>query len=253
MSFWPDNHLAAISLTFDDGLHSHLQRALPELDQRGLRATFYLNPSGSTDPNSPDHWRIRLQRWLPASQAGHEIGNHSLTHPCSLNIKADWSPRNLMDRTAEIEIDLQEAQSRLMAVFPAQTHTSFAYPCYETSVGRGLTRLSYVPVVAHLFAAGRARGELEGSLANDPLYSDLHHLSSWGVERQSGAFMIGLVEQALALGRWGILTFHGIQEGHLPVGDVDFIALLDHLVRRRDAVWTAPVADVAGYIRQTHT
>jgi hypothetical protein len=90
---------------------------------------------------------------------------------------------------------------------------------------------------------------LRGELANDPRFCDLHHLSSWAVERQAGAFMIGLAELACALGRWGIFTFHGIQEGHLPVGDTDFMELLDHLTRRRDAVWVAPVADVAAHIR----
>jgi hypothetical protein len=59
-----------------------------------------------------------------------------------------------------------------------------------------------------LFVAGRARGEF----ANDPRVCDLHCLSSWGVERQTGAFLIGLAELTLAQGRWAILTFHGIAE-----------------------------------------
>jgi hypothetical protein len=101
-----------------------------------------------------------------------------------------------------------------------------------------------------MFVAGRRSGELQAELANDPLYCDLHCLSSWPVERRSGAFMIGLVEQAASLGRWGILTFHGIQEGHLPVGDIDFIELLDYLVRQGDRLWVAPVAEVAGYISE---
>jgi hypothetical protein len=59
----------------------------------------------------------------------------------------------------------------------------------------------------------------------------LHCLSSWAVERQRGDFMIGLVEQAVSLGRWSIFTFHGIQEGRLPVRITDFIELLDYLKR----------------------
>lgn len=246
MSFWPASFNGAISLTFDDGMPSHLETAVPEMDRRGLRGTFYLNPRGDEDENSPASWRKQLEPWLHAAQAGHEMGNHSLTHPCSLNIPMDWAP-NLMEMTlADLEEDLLEAQRRISSAFPAQKATSFAYPCYETSLGRGLHRLSYVPLVARLFAAGRARGEL----ANDPHYCDLHCLSSWNVERQTSAFLIGLAELAAAQGRWGIMTFHGINEGHLPVSGVDFIEFLDHLARRQEHIWVAPVAEVAVYIQE---
>jgi peptidoglycan-N-acetylglucosamine deacetylase len=252
MTFWPSGCRGAISLTFDDGLPSHRAVAIPALNARGLRATFYLNPRGrEDDPARPMPWRDWLAEWLPAHTAGHELGNHSLAHPCSLNIDITWGPGlNLLDWTLnQIESDALEAQRRLAELFPAQAATSFAYPCYESTVGRGAARTSYTPIVARHFIAARARGELRGELANDPRFCDLHHLSSWAVERQAGAFMIGLAELACALGRWGIFTFHGIQEGHLPVGDTDFMELLDHLTRRRDAVWVAPVADVAAHIR----
>jgi peptidoglycan-N-acetylglucosamine deacetylase len=246
MSFWPAPYISALSLTFDDGLPSHLETAIPELDRRGLRGTFYLNPRGDNDENSLTSWHSQLSAWIPAAQAGHEIGNHSLQHPCSLNIPLDWAP-NLLDMTlAELEQDLREAQRRISVVFPMQNATSFAYPCYETSLGRGLSRVSYIPLIARLFAAGRARGEL----ANDPQYCDLHCLSSMNVELQTAAFLIGLAELSLAQGRWAILTFHGISEGHLPVAGVDFIDFLDHLVRRGEQIWVAPVAEVATYIQQ---
>jgi hypothetical protein len=248
MFSWPENFAGAISLTFDDGYASHLDFVVPNLDRRGLRATFYLTPKGDEDISSPGSWRKALEPWLPVGGAGHEIGNHSLTHPCSLNIQVDWAV-NLLDMTLDdIQFDLETAQERLREVFPHQEHTSFAYPCYETSVGRGPERVSYVPLVARMFVAGRRSGELRGELSNDPSYCDLHCLSSWCVERQAGATMIGLVEQAVALGRWGIFTFHGVHEGHLPVGDTDLVELLEHLGRQRERVWVAPVAEVAAYI-----
>lgn len=245
MSFWSPPHTAALSLTFDDGTPSHLEIVIPELEKRGLRGTFYLNPRGDEDNASPRSWRKALEPWLPAAQAGHEMGNHTLNHPCSLNIDIDWAPNLLTMTLADLEADLREAQRRLSSMFPDQKATSFAYPCYETSLGRGLNRVSYVPLVARYFIAGRARGEL----ANDPAYCDLHSLSSVNVERQTGAFLIGLAELALAQGRWAILTFHGIDEGHLPVSQPDFIDFLDHLARRRDQLWVAPVAEVAAYIQ----
>lgn len=251
MSFWPSGCVGAVSLTFDDGLESQLALAVPELDRRGLRATFFLNPVGHEDRGDlASSWQERLLPWRAVHRAGHEMGNHSLLHPCSLNIDTEraWGSPNLRDWTLEeIESDIREAGRRLLEMFDSQNR-AFAYPCYETSVGQGEMRLSYVPVVARMFAAARVGGELSGSLANDPLHCDLHRLSSYPVERQSGASMVGLAETATARGHWAIFTFHGIHEGRLSVTLEDLVELLDFLSRRGREIWTVPVAEVAGYV-----
>ncbi len=251
MSFWPHPYRAAVSLSFDDGMRSQLETALPALDAAGMRATFYLNPAGAEESAGlGDSWMERLARWQPAQARGHEMGNHSLLHPCSLNIDPPWlQGKNLRDWTLEqIMADVLEAQRRLMAAFPAQRETSYAYPCYEDAVGRGKNRVCYTPFIAGHFTAARHKSEVRGELANDPLVCDLHHLSSWPVERCDGATLVGLAEQAAWLGRWAIYTFHGISEGHLPVGASDFQELVDYLARRGD-VWVAPVAEVGAYVR----
>jgi peptidoglycan/xylan/chitin deacetylase (PgdA/CDA1 family) len=257
LSFWPSGRVGTVSLTFDDGLDSQLALAVPELDRRGLRATFYVNPSGSEDlPDVPSSWRERLLPWRTVHDTGHEIGNHSLLHPCSLNIETEhaWGIPNLRDWSLErIEADVHEAQRRLDEVLTSE-HRTFAYPCYETSVGRGETRRSYVPFVARTFTAARAWGELSGSLANDAMHCDLHRLSSYPVERQSGAHMVGLAETATARGRWAIFTFHGIHEGALSAGLEDLVELLDFLDRRRMEIWTAPLGEVAAHVHgRIHT
>jgi peptidoglycan/xylan/chitin deacetylase (PgdA/CDA1 family) len=255
--FWPGGRHAAISLTFDDGMDSHLTTAAPELEARDLRGTFYVPAAGSEDdPSEPCTWRERLERFVPAAAAGHEVGNHTVRHPCSLNIdtEAEWgrSGINLLDWTLEdIASDLAEAQRRIEAVFPDQSGTTFAYPCYESTVGKGRDRVSFIPLVADMFVAGRARGGVFGGFGNDPRACDLHYLSSFGAERMPGPLMIGLVERTLACGRWSIFTFHGVAEGDLAVGLEDFRELLDHLVARREEVWTAPVAEVARHEKAT--
>jgi hypothetical protein len=252
--FWPGGRGAAISLSFDDGMDSHVTTAARELEARDLRGTFYVPAGGSEDdPSEARSWRERLERFAPAAAAGHEVGNHTVLHPCSLNIdtEAEWGRRgiNLLNWTLEdIASDLTEAQRRIDVVFSDQPATSFAYPCYESTVGKGRDRVSFVPLVADMFVAGRARGGVFGGFGNDPLACDLHYLSSFGAERMPGPLMIGLVERTLARGRWSIFTFHGIAEDDLAVGLADFQELLDHLAARREEIWTAPVADVAGYV-----
>jgi hypothetical protein len=234
---WPNGRQAAISLTFDDGLASQLEIAIPRLEEHGFCGTFYLNPRG-------EDWEERLAAWQPVQEAGHEIGNHTIAHPCSLN-----TGPTLQSWTLErMEADICEAEGRLDRLLPGQGARSFAYPCYESDVGRGLIRQSYVPLIARLFLAARAQGiSIRG---NHPRYADLHHLSSWAGERMSAAELIGLAESCPPEGWWGIYTFHGVNQGHLPISEYDLCRLLDYLARNRSRFWVAPVIEVAQYLVQ---
>ncbi len=40
---YPNGAKGAVSLTYDDGLTSQLDHAVPQLDARGLKATFFLS------------------------------------------------------------------------------------------------------------------------------------------------------------------------------------------------------------------
>jgi len=68
-------------------------------------------------------------------------------------------------------------------------------------------------------------------------------------EGLTGAELIEKAEQARRMGRWAIFTFHAIDEGHLPVARKDLETLLGYLRDNRDALWTAPVIDVALHVR----
>ena len=59
-------------LTIDDGPTSDTQTLLDALDARGVKATFFVK--GSLAMERPDLIRLMLER-------GHEVANHSQTHP----------------------------------------------------------------------------------------------------------------------------------------------------------------------------
>jgi peptidoglycan/xylan/chitin deacetylase (PgdA/CDA1 family) len=220
---------------------SHLEHAAPILVEAGLRATFYINPSRGCDATSI---RAELTDWSDLAATGHEIGNHSLTHPCSENVPG--VERGLESMTLqEIEFDILEAERRLR-IGTGNVPRTYCYPCYQDHVGRGQARRSYVPLVAQHFLAARGRGDHP----NHPSYCDLHYLWSWNVERRSGSDMIALVERTVTSGRWGIFTFHGIEEGHLPVMEMDFCRLIHYLAERRDRILTAPVVDIAQRVHE---
>src|SRR3954462_13009090 len=78
---WPGNKKATVVLTYDDALRSQLDVAIPQLAKANLKGTFFLN--GKMTENE-------VTRWRAASKEGHELGNHSIFHPCSSGIlKAD--------------------------------------------------------------------------------------------------------------------------------------------------------------------
>lgn len=236
-SCWPGECLAAVSLTFDDGLPSQLARAVPMLNDADLQATFYLVPRG-------DDFLERLAPWRDAAKAGHEIGNHSLSHTCSRAFRLEPTARGLENMTLEqVEKDIVEAKRRLQQLVPDQRDMSFCYPCYMEHVGCGATRQSYVPVVARHHIAGRGRGEFP--FPNPPATVDLHYAWAWPAERMHGTQLVGLVEACVAKRAWGIFAFHGIHEGRLGVAESDLRELVNYLRINHGRVWTAPVAKVA--------
>src|SRR5207244_205031 len=85
---WQDDCHGAVSLTFDDGMTSQLQIAIPMLNDHSLRGTFYVNPRG-------DNWQERLEPWREAARTGHEIGNHTMAHPCTRAFRETGEPAGL--------------------------------------------------------------------------------------------------------------------------------------------------------------
>ena len=73
---WPEGKKMAISLTFDDARLTQVDKGIPILDQYGVKATFYVSPASM---------KQRLDGWKKAAANGHDIGNHSMVHPCSGN------------------------------------------------------------------------------------------------------------------------------------------------------------------------
>ena len=233
---WPDGCRGAVSLTFDDGRASQLSKAVPLLNEMGLQATFYLNPKG-------DDWLADLTPWREVAKAGHEIGNHTVNHPFGKALQDDPGIVCLEGMTLDdIEAEIVEASRRLRAGIPEQPEFTFCYPCYLDYVGEGLTRQSYVPVVARHFIAARGRGEFGH---NHPLTCDLAYLYAWNVEFATGPMLVRLAEQAAALGRWVIFAIHGIGDGNLPLQETALRELCAFLTRHRDTIWVAPVLAVA--------
>jgi peptidoglycan/xylan/chitin deacetylase (PgdA/CDA1 family) len=233
---FPDGARVALSFTFDDARDSQLDIAVPILEAHAVRATFYVLPQ----------WvRRRQSQWRALIARGHEIGNHTASHPCSANFH--FSAGNAIEdyTLARMAAEIDGASDRIESLLGVRPWT-FAYPCGQSFIGRAEARTSYVPLVARRFLAARGYG---GETSNDPRRCDLAHLEAFAVDGLDADTLLSLVEDDGAEGRWVITAGHDVGEG----GEQTMLLhALDTLCRRANQadVWVAPVAEVAKHLRQ---
>lgn len=238
---WPNGRHAAVSLSFDDARVSQIDTGLALLKRQLVKVTFFVQA---------EQVRKRLDGWKKAVADGHEIGNHSNTHPCTANYS--FSRLNaLEDYTLEMmaaQLDAANAEVQdLLGVKPR----TFAYPCGQKFVGRGRDVRSYVPLVAERFLVGR--GYLDES-ANDPQVCDLAQAMGTSFDDMEFEQMRNQVEQAANEGRWVIFVGHEIGKRGYQVTDTAALeALCEYLKDPAHGIWLGTVAEIAEYIRQQRT
>ena len=233
---WPQGKRAAVSLTFDDARPSQVDNGLPIFGKYGVRATFYI---------SPDNIVQRLEGWKRALAGGHEVGNHTLTHPCTGNYPA-FRERALEDMTlGRMVQEIDDAGSAIFRLLGVRPRT-FAYPCGQTDVGRGRNVASFVPLVAERFLAGR---KWLSEDSNDPAFCDLAQLLSSESDGKSFDQIRPLVDKAAAEGRWLILTGHEIGSGGFQT---TLSATVEELCRYardpKNGLWIDTVANIGDHI-----
>lgn len=234
---WPEGKRVAISLTFDDGRDSQVNGGTALLDEYSVKATFFVMPS-SVERD--------LQGWKKAVASGHEIGNHSLSHPCSGNFV--WSRDNALEDYSldQMRIQLAETNRQIKALLGVDAKV-FAYPCGQTYVGRGLNTQSYVPLVAEMFLLGRTW--LDES-ANDPTFCDFAHLT--GVEMDGKDFkdILPLIETAAENNQWLVLAGHEMNNDGAQTTRLSMLReLLEYAKDPSHGIWIAPAGDVAEYVK----
>lgn len=231
---WPKGKRAAVVLTYDDAMPSQLSVAIPQLDAAGLKGTFFLDADSLTP--------AEMLRWRRAARDGHELGNHSVNHPC---------PRAMLPRAEHYVAETYDTRSMLAEIgvmnavlfgVDGQTARTYAYPCSQSLVGgedyQGGLRGS------GLVRYARTGGDAYRSVVTDVAALDPFAVPSWGpVDHPDGAALIAYVERVRAAGGLGVLQFHGVGGDYLEVSAEAHQQLVDHLKRSPD-VWVAPFQQV---------
>lgn len=235
----PEGKTCAVSLTYDDAFDAHWQEVAPELERRGFRGTFYTPIRASLWNNAAE--------WRKVAEAGHELGNHTVFHPCRRKPDApDYEAftRNDLSRFTleEFQRELEVANAYLQ-LLDGRSERTYGNTCHNTTVGRGEAETSITPVLEKLFPAARGPRK-EAFEASDPATLNIHEIGCIS-SHQSSLLKQG-IDHALESGGWLVICLHtvGPEEARLCMARKEHDAMLDYLVAHPE-IWVAPVVEVA--------
>lgn len=234
-----NNKKCAVVLTYDDALNVHLDNAIPLLDSLGLKGTFYLS---AFMPGCKD----RLEDWKVAAKRGHELGNHTLFHPCTGNTtdRAWVSPeRDLGRYTLDRFVDEIRMTNVFLQALDGKSQRTFAYPCGDTLA----QNQSVITKITSDFVSARGvKGEML------PIkYKNLYNAGSFMINGESSAQLIALVKEAMKTNSAIVFLFHGVGGEHgLNVGLKEHRDLLKFLKANEKEIWTTTFIELTEYMKK---
>ncbi|WP_194765774.1 polysaccharide deacetylase family protein [Tamlana sp. I1] len=236
---WPNGAKAAVCLTYDDGLPSHIKTVVPALKKYNFKGTFYPTLASSSIYEDMDKWKALANN-------GHELGNHTVYHPCQKSAAGmDWvKPYHDLDNYTldQISEEIKLANTMLMAIDGEKDRT-FAYPCaHHIASGK-----SYRPFVASQFLSARDSSEAREALL-ELLDIDLNKVPSWAPNGHNAEALIGYIQNIIENETFSTFTFHGIGAEYLSVSKEDHEKMLKFLDANRDKIWVATFKQTTDYL-----
>ena len=226
----------AVVLTYDDAIVQQLDNALPVLDSLQLKATFYLTGYFAAG---------KLNEWKKVAAEGHELGNHTLFHPCMGGTGREWvkSDYDLQHYTVQRMVDETKMTNIFLQSLDGKTKRTFAFTCGDMKVND----TSFINDLKNDFVAARAvRNEMHSI---DKV--DLYNVDCYVVNGNTAAEMIEWVKKAEQTNSLLVILFHGVGGGNsLNVSPEEHSRFLHYLKQQERTLWIAPMLDVAEYVQQ---
>jgi len=228
----------AVELTYDDGLNVDLSNVIPALDSVGLKGTFYIS-------DYFDGLKNQIFNWRKAAGEGHELGNHTIWHPCEGGrpgrefVKPETDLNNYTVSRMVKEI---KTMNNILKAIDGKEERTFAYPCGDTRIHD----TAYLDGLKNEFIA--ARGVTPEMLPINKI--DLYNIGCYGINGQTGEQLIELVKKAMTTRTLLVFLFHGVGGEHsLNVSLEAHSRLLHYLKQHENEIWIAPMIDVAAFIK----
>jgi len=234
---WPGSAKAAVCLTYDDGLDCHLDVAVPQLNEFGFKGTFFCPGHSESLYNRMDEWRKMVKQ-------GHELGNHSLFHPCRSDLDGrEWvKPEYDLNKYTpeQIAAELRTANTLLKAV-DGKTERTYGYTCSDYTAGG----VDFTGTIREIFVAARNDGPIPESMDG----YDVYMAPSWCVDSHPAEALIGYVEKARGNGTIAIFMFHSVDGSYLNVSAEAHLKLLQYLKENEKDYYVATFKEVMEYIK----
>lgn len=236
------NVRAIICLTYDDAIESQLKIAIPQLDSVGLKGTFFLNSiKGQTDSFAES----QVYGWKKASQKGHELGNHTMFHPCTE--KFGW-PKEIAIENYTLDKLLKEIElnSQLLDILEEKSKArAYAYPCNNTVVGGQdySEKLKEKKIIKYARA-----GADRTSIIYDFKTLNIMKAPSWLVEEGTTLEeLIDFAKEVKAKGKMGIYQFHGIGSSYFKISPTTHRQFLEYLKANQADYWVTTFSNAMDY------
>ena len=231
ITYFKDNKAGAVSFTFDDGYASQLNTAIPVLDQRGVKGTFFV----ITGRETPTTWAA----WRNAVAEGHEVASHTVTHR-DLTTLSD----------GEVASELSDSQFAISQNVPGQVCASISYPLTFSNPTVLTTAAAY-------YAAGRAGWVTPNRFLN--YYQagsdqnggwtaiNFFTIASMNADTLSDPSQFQMFDESLnfAVSRhaWMNLHFHDVTDAVAFAGTVDYI-------QSKSVYWIDTFCNVSRYMKE---
>lgn len=227
----------AVVITYDDGYDQQLNNALPLLDSLGLKATFYISAYNQAV-------KTRIEEWKSAAANGHELGNHTLYHPCIGGAGREWvKPEyDLRNYSVTRMVDEIRMENVFLQNLDGKTKRTFAFTCADTKAGG----VDFSDQIKNDFVALRSvRNEMHKiSEVN------LDNVDCYMVNNTSAEEMIGWVKKAMETSSLMVILFHGVGGGNsLNVSLTAHREFLKFLKQHEKDIMIAPMVTVAEHIK----
>ena len=221
---WADNRAGGVSITFDDGFRSQYTMAVPALNARGIKGSFFLI-TGIVDRSLNSSYYASWDEWRNVASQGHEIGSHTKTHPHLPQLSLSEMEEEIGESKAVIDSQVGTQQC-LTFVYPFGDYDANAkafagdYYIAARGVWCGFNKTPYN------FYAMRGCGD-SYSLDEIKSYTD-------AAEEQ---------------GKWLITYYHNLDGTGYESWTIDtFIAYLDYLQTKN--LWVGTFGSIVKYIKE---
>jgi peptidoglycan/xylan/chitin deacetylase (PgdA/CDA1 family) len=226
----------AVVLTYDDAITQQLNNAVPILDSLQLKATFYLTAYFAKD---------RLSDWKNVAAKGHELGNHTLFHPCNGGTGREWvkPDYDLLHYSVQRIIDETRMTNVFLQSLDGKTKRTFAFTCGDMKIGDS----SFINAMKDDFIAARAvRNEMH---TIDKI--DLYNVDCFVVNNHTAMQMMEWVKQAEETHTLLVILFHGVGGGNsLNISVGEHSRFLHYLKANEKDIWITTMLNAATYIKQ---